>query len=198
MKKDKCWTEENLSYIKEYYPHFGSKIAPILDIDQKKLQYKASRLKIVLLPKSLRRCIKCESIGQERGTLLCLICRREQYKERYLSRTSKLESWIAGVVVDARKRSRKSKIEFDIDVNFALSKWIEQKGKCYISDIEMKTSNPGIRHAFCASLDRINPTRGYVKDNVAWAAWACNMGKSNYSLESYIDICKEVCKKNAS
>jgi hypothetical protein len=42
------------------------------------------------------------------------------------------------------------------------------------------------------SVDRIDPTKGYVPGNIAMTAWIINNMKRDLSHERFIDLCKAV------
>jgi hypothetical protein len=42
------------------------------------------------------------------------------------------------------------------------------------------------------SPDQINPGGGYKPGNVVWVLWIINKGKSNLTLQQYVNIAKDV------
>jgi len=43
-----------------------------------------------------------------------------------------------------------------------------------------------------ASLDRIDSTKSYHKDNIQWVHKRVNRMKMNYTMEEFVDWCKKV------
>jgi hypothetical protein len=43
-----------------------------------------------------------------------------------------------------------------------------------------------------ASLDRVEPLKGYTKGNVVWVRWCCNMAKGTLSVSDFIEMCRAV------
>ena len=58
------------------------------------------------------------------------------------------------------------------------------------------SSNMSTRSPYVPSLDRVDSNKGYTMENVVLCCWAVNVGKNNFPLQTYLDVCKEVAKKN--
>lgn len=54
-----------------------------------------------------------------------------------------------------------------------------------------KTKGAGGSH-FAPSPDRIDPTKGYVQENVRWVLWAVNRAKGEMSNDAFVTICRAV------
>lgn len=73
----------------------------------------------------------------------------------------------------AKKRSIQLGLEFDLDLE-----WIAERierGFCEVTGLPFDLITG--RSSFAPSLDRINPSKGYTKDNVKVVAWAYNAAK---------------------
>jgi hypothetical protein len=66
-------------------------------------------------------------------------------------------------------------------------------GYCALSgwEISMDWERP------TASLDRINSSLGYTKDNIQWVHSMVNMTKNKYDQELFIKMCSDVAVKYA-
>lgn len=107
-----------------------------------------------------------------------------QYRHR---RT--LKGTISNKLMSAKKRAQKDKLSFELDNAYVTSLWEEQKGKCAKTGVDLgrigdKWLSP--------SLDRIDPSKGYVKGNVQWTCWRYNDAKSNMSDDSFMALCLAV------
>ena len=62
------------------------------------------------------------------------------------------------------------------------------------------SSNKGYtdRHPFGPSLDKIDPFKGYTKDNVQVVCWAYNCAKQRFTDEEVLRLCKAVVKTATS
>lgn len=101
-----------------------------------------------------------------------------------------LLSWTKLLLSIAKKRAIPSS---DLTTEYMVELWNNQKGKCYYSGIEMVPHVNGTgRSPYSPSIDRVVPSKGYVKGNVVWTCWACNAGKSIFSVEEYVSTCQAV------
>lgn len=91
--------------------------------------------------------------------------------------------------------SRPTPVEFNLTIEYAWQKFLEQDGKCALSglllEFEMKFSDAKNR---TASLDRIDSTKGYIEGNVQWVHKDINKMKWNYPEEKFIEFCKLVAE----
>lgn len=80
----------------------------------------------------------------------------------------------------SRLRAKQLDIEFNLDADYVLSIWpIENRcpvfGSVFVKDIKSD----------CASLDRVDNTKGYIKGNVRVISWKANSLKSNGLLHEF-------------
>lgn len=97
---------------------------------------------------------------------------------------------------DIRKGAVSRNISFDITIEEAWEVFVEQDGKCVLTGEELifpPTTNRHTRSAnLTASLDRIDSTKGYTKDNIQWVHKVINIMKNRLSDEQFIDWCEKV------
>ncbi len=89
------------------------------------------------------------------------------------------------------------------NINFTLTlQWYEQQitkpefNICAISGKQFVDSNNNHNEPFARSLDRIDSTKGYTPDNVAWVCMRYNLCKSNLSHEEVKMIYEYSSKHN--
>lgn len=82
--------------------------------------------------------------------------------------------------------------EFLITIEYCDKIWKKQGGKCYLSGLPISFKDN------TASLDRIDSSKGYIKNNVAWCHKHINFCKQMYSKDYFIELCKRVCEYNES
>ena len=90
---------------------------------------------------------------------------------------------------EVRRRAKKGKFPCDIDFEFLERKFDEQKGLCFYSKLPM-TKEVGKSNT--ASIDRVQPSNGYTKDNVVLCCDIVNSMKSSMSYETFYDLCKNI------
>ena len=89
----------------------------------------------------------------------------------------------------ARGRATRRGIDFAIGLDELVELWENQGGKCYYTGVEM-TYAEGDRTA--VSLDRIDPSKGYVSENVVLCCWIVNLMKLDLSVEGFKQWCQKV------
>lgn len=81
----------------------------------------------------------------------------------------------------------------NLTTDFMVELWERQGGLCFYSGLPMTQPNYGkSRNYTAASIDRLDPARGYLIDNVVWCRWVCNLGKNGLSLDEYVGLCSRV------
>ena len=85
-------------------------------------------------------------------------------------------------------------IEFDW--TFLRELWNIQEGKCAISGIQMTYEMFNGRIPTNVSVDRIDSTRSYEKDNIQLVCMAVNQMKSDMSLEQLLYFCEQIISNN--
>lgn len=88
----------------------------------------------------------------------------------------------AGYFYSLESGAQKRKITFAISQKDLFDLWLTQEGRCRYTDINLcfKTrSDKGTRYGFSniASLDRIDPRKGYTADNIQWVCKTINTMK---------------------
>lgn len=93
----------------------------------------------------------------------------------------------------ARKRAKEGNLDFDLEESDIVIPEV-----CPYLKIPLVNSRPrGDSRRDIASLDRIDPNKGYTKDNVEVISWLANTMKNNASPELLIEFAKEVMKRYA-
>ena len=99
----------------------------------------------------------------------------------------------------AKKRTKdKNYFLMDLNVEYLKELWDKQNGKCAYTGIQLKLDK-SFSHIILASLDRIDSTKGYIKDNVQFVSTSINLAKNSMSdlefkkgLKILFDSYKEV------
>ncbi len=91
----------------------------------------------------------------------------------------------------ARNRATKNKLDFDL-----IESDIVVPTHCPILGIPLVATRPrGDSRRDIASLDRIDPTKGYTKDNIEVISWLANTMKNNATPDLLIKFAKEILRR---
>lgn len=98
---------------------------------------------------------------------------------------------VPGKYLGKIKRSAKQKgLEFNLDLVFLYELYIRQGGKCSLSMVSIDFD------VNKASLDRVDSTRGYTKDNVQWLHKHVNIMKNSFPQDMFIYLCNKVSENH--
>lgn len=104
---------------------------------------------------------------------------------------------VSGYYLAAIKaRCKRKNIPCEVDVKYLWELYQKQNGQCVLSgwDIKLKYSNrTGEQQT--ASLDRIDSSKGYTKDNVQWVHNDINKAKNKFDQDEFIQMCTLVNNK---
>lgn len=97
----------------------------------------------------------------------------------------------------AKTRSVMKNVPFDIDFEYLIDLWESQDGACCICGrpFDLEPAKERVNKN-APSLDRIIPELGYTKGNVRFVSWQVNAAISEYGLENFMNICKDVIEFN--
>ena len=141
------------------------------------------------------------SSGVTKNGLLsqCKICTQKRRAKRiqptYQERMARHpEHWLRDALRSrfraAYKRALKAGLQFDIDRERLESRFISQEGLCHYTGLPM-TYAPGQGHTWAAvSLDRVDNSKGYTKDNTVLCCYWANTAKNNHDLTWVEMICR--------
>lgn len=99
-----------------------------------------------------------------------------------------------------RSRCKIKNLERTIDLMDLKKLWEKQQGLCAISGIPMilppsTSSHVNTNHPHLASIDRIDPNKGYEINNIQWICLIAQYCKNIYTTEEVIFFCNAVVEK---
>jgi hypothetical protein len=127
------------------------------------------------------------------------LCKKCEYKEynNYVKRT---EKGIASNIFSRKKYDSKSKnLDFDLDTDWIVDKLKKINWKCELTQIPFDTfrnddeKKTGF-NSHSISVDRINPKKGYTKDNVRFILNQVNVFKQNGTDEQMYELAEALIK----
>lgn len=98
-----------------------------------------------------------------------------------------------------KSNSIKRGLVFDLDIDYLWELYLKQNKKCKITGVDITIINKNINNNYIlntASLDRIDSSKGYEKDNVRWVHKIINSIKSDMSDDELIFLSHLISKAN--
>mgnify|MGYP001600285305 CR=1 FL=1 len=89
-----------------------------------------------------------------------------------------------------RARAKKKGLGFDLDPSWLLTRLKATGGKCEQTGIKLSPPNNGPLSPWSTSLDRIDSSKGYTKDNVQIVCWSYNVAKSTFTDAVVLEMAK--------
>ena len=121
-------------------------------------------------------------------------------KSHFISQTGKnsvnfkgyeeMNSWYLS---DAKRRSKKLNIPFNLNMRFLWKLYLKQNKKCALSGLDINFA--GKRNNITngnISLDRIDSKKGYIKTNVQWVHKNVNLMKMYMEESVFLCLCKQI------
>ncbi len=134
-------------------------------------------------------------------------CKKCQSIKTY-SNLSKFEPFMSNLYRDVKNNAKKRDIKVDITLDDMFHVYDIQEGKCIYSGIKMthnkipsekdkdlrvQTTNP-----YNISVDRIDSTKGYTKDNIQLVTVSVNHMKWNLKESDFLEMCEHITKYSKS
>lgn len=108
----------------------------------------------------------------------CKSCRTDQ---RNKIRNGSPEEYIRYAMTGLKSGRRNSGLEWDLSVEDCIDLWHAQGGRCALSGNVMSRHRGFGDVPFNLSFDRIDPKKGYTKNNVQLTCWEANRMKHSLS-----------------
>lgn len=142
----------------------------------------------------------CYSDGIKKYRTRCKTCvlellsksQPEKYKTKSEKRSSSPKNFITGILNHACRR--KQHLGFNLDLMFLLDLYESQKGFCAISGVEMTYLAGDGRRYTNISIDRIDSSKGYLRDNVQFVCDIVNVMKQQLTKNELLLWCNKIIK----
>ena len=142
------------------------------------------------------------SLHGNRGGL-CRQCKHCQ-KEHYVQQRAHLlndddAAWrykLQQALKGTRRRSKIKNTYNDLDLEFIMYLWAKQNGKCAITGLDMTYKFYEGRVNTNVSIDRIDSSKGYTKDNVQLVCMVANQMKNDLTQSQLLDLCRMIITNN--
>jgi hypothetical protein len=98
---------------------------------------------------------------------------------------------------EIRRKCKDKNISFDSDIrNILINQWEKQKGLCFYSGRQMSISGDYHTNLDAMTIDKVNPSLGYVEGNIVMCCRIFNSMKQNLTYDEFMNHCKEVLEYN--
>lgn len=215
----KPWSNAELDILRKHYNYGGSKLCKkyIPDRADQDIRSKARRIGLYYRDlnrfygkgKNKRSCVgDCE-------TIICKICKvekeknsnnfqyrkdRDQYHtvckkcktERFTNQRAHVRNFLQRMWYGAKRRSESNEDMISYEEVYDL--WLEQNGICKLTGVKMTTTTGKGRVSTNVSIDRIDSTKGYEKDNVQLVCFWANIAKNDLPVTEFLEFCEKVIK----
>jgi hypothetical protein len=213
------WDSDQVEFIEKWWPHFGTEwCASELNQTRLRVKSKVDGLKLLMLPKDQRLCIKCK-VGYQficdsrRTNKTCKLCESEHRKELYRLRNPLKPKRTLGIHYDKKRCDKtwdelfkeiattlryrnktKHNCEYNLSGHELKEIFDKQQGKCYYSNRELKkpSCEKAVKDLHVISIDRIDSLGAYTPDNIVLCTYWANIAKSEGSLKEFIKICEDI------
>lgn len=121
----------------------------------------------------------------------CTLIVKENDNPSIITIKNPIDKVTSNKIWSIRGRTKKNKVELNIDTKYLQELLEKQNNLCALSKIKLDLN--------CkkqASIDRINPTLGYIKGNVQWVCNIINTMKFRHTQEEFINWCRKVVDYN--
>jgi hypothetical protein len=137
---------------------------------------------------SLEECyyVKCGRNGKTYYSHFCKECEYKDHEKRF---NSSPEKRAIIMLSSARETSKKKGIKFSLTIEDIMKQYHTQHGKCFYSGQLM---SPIAKSSTLMSIDRIDSSEGYTKDNIVLCCWRINEMKKNDPQNNFLSLCKQI------
>ena len=117
------------------------------------------------------------------------------WTEDTLRRRTTLNGYLRHIQINAKFRSTQRSREYSLTFDDVVSKWHAQKGLCALTNFPMTHVITDIKdrsnfvNIYNASIDRIDSSLGYVKDNIQLVCAQVNLMKGDLTHEQMAQFC---------
>lgn len=124
---------------------------------------------------------------------VCKECEKK-LREKKIEETGEFTYFVTNILKSCKSRDK----EYNLDFDYIVDLYIEQCGKCKISDILMtyKHCIETLNSSTNISIDRIDSSKGYIKGNIQLVTSWVNTMKNSKTMEEFIEMCNIIANHN--
>lgn len=121
----------------------------------------------------------------------CWTIRNTAYNKEY--RKSAVTKTLSTITAGCRNRARRKGYDCDIDYAYMLELLDKQNGRCAATGILLEASAANTKtysNPWTISVDRMDNSKGYTKDNVRLVTYMYNTCKGQWTEEQVVHMCR--------
>jgi DNA-directed RNA polymerase subunit RPC12/RpoP len=99
-----------------------------------------------------------------------------------------------------KSRAKLAGREYDLTEQWTLDRLEQIEWTCEVTGIKFDLYSPGQgnKNRYSMSVDRIDPSLGYTRDNVQFLITWANRAKSDLPMKEFIELCKLIASRNTN
>jgi hypothetical protein len=116
------------------------------------------------------------------------------YKKKNNNIKTNLTLYLRNKIANIKHRCKLKNIEFNLSDDYINKLFLEQKGLCYFTNIPM-VHNEGQHQYNSISIERLDPSIGYIDNNVKLCLFSLNSFKGMMNESEFKSFLKEILPK---
>lgn len=170
----------------------------VLSESRKRTQRNKLKKKPIISKKTCFKCKQTKDVKEFHHNITTKDGYRTYCKECNLKVRLIKSKTLDGVIGDCiASGKRRTNLIYDINKEFLKNLYAKQNGLCVLSGIplEFKQGNNNFRmNPYRLSVDRIDSSKGYIKNNIQLICAIINQMKTDMSQIEFIQICEKIYK----
>lgn len=168
-------------------------------------------------PQGLRRCSSCSNVllansdnfyikryfRNEQGEIVhtnlsgnCKTCDKERQALDKARQRDDPELYCRRIIPSLKSRAKEQSVPFNLTGEQLYLILQDQGFKCYYTgeplDFSVVSENTNYPHRDMPSVDKMEPTLGYVVENTVWTLYYVNRAKNDLNHEEFLKLCQKV------
>lgn len=121
-------------------------------------------------------------------------CEKNRLKNRKTIFENNIKLYISQRCSALKKQAKYKQIPFNLTADYLMNLWNNQNELCFYSKIPMVSHGRdfGWQRWDSPSIDRKDPDKGYVKENVVWCCFGINSFKGRFNEFQFKDIIQKI------
>lgn len=129
---------------------------------------------------------------------MCKSCATKVANAKKIGKDKSTFGDLGGVFANmTKKEARRRNLEYSVTNEYLWNLFLKQGKKCALTGLDITLSHKLKNKCpnydlITASLDRIDSSKGYIKDNIQWVHKVINIMKNTLTNEQFIFMCTKV------